>query len=182
MMLGERFTALTLLSLAAVAGCAQFKAIVSPPPAPTPSVPAQAPRPAPPAPTPSAPTKAVPPAPPAPTPPAPTKVAPPAPAAPTPPAPAKVAPPAPPKLAPQLGQPEEERLRRDAMARIDATERIVRQITDRRLGADQQETLSTIQSFVDKARLALGTQDLQQAFTLADKAEALAQDLLRTTR
>ena len=149
-MLGERFTALTLLSLAAVAGCAQFKAIVSPPPAPTPSVPAQAPPPAPPAPPPSTPTRAV--------------------------------PPVPPKLAPQLSQPEEERLRRDATTRIDVTEKIVKQVADRRLGADQQETLSTIQSFVDKARQALETQDLQQAFTLADKAEALAQDLLRTTR
>ena len=96
--------------------------------------------------------------------------------------PTQTPPAAPPKLAPQISQAEEERLRRDATTRIDATERIVRQIADRRLGADQQETLSTIQSFVDKARQALGTQDLQQAFTLADKAEALAQDLLRTTR
>jgi len=162
-MLRERLIALTLLSLAVFTGCAQSKAIVSPPPAPTPSVPAQAPPPAPPAATPSAPAKAAPPAPPAPTPSVPAQTA-------------------PSKLAPQLSQAEEERLRRDATTRIDATERIVRQIADRRLGADQQETLSTIQSFVDKARQALGTQDLQQAFTLADKAEALARDLLRTTR
>lgn len=91
-------------------------------------------------------------------------------------------PPPPPVVSPQLGQPEEERLRREAMTRIDSAERLVKQLADRRLGAEQQETLSTIQSFITKARDALGTQNLQQAFTLADKADALARDLIRTTR
>jgi hypothetical protein len=68
------------------------------------------------------------------------------------------------------------------MTRIDSAERLVKQLADRMLGADQQETLSTIQSFLTKARDALGTQNLQQAFTLADKADALAKDLIRTTR
>lgn len=106
--------------------------------------------------------------------------------APSPPAPAKPASPKPapppPVIAPLLSQPEEERLRRDATGRIDNAEKIVKQIADRRLGADQQETLSTIQSFLVKARQALATQELQQAFTLADKADALAQELMRTTR
>ena len=73
-------------------------------------------------------------------------------------------------------------MRRDATGHIDNAERIVKQVADRRLGADQQETLSTIQSFLVKARYALATQDLQQALTLADKADALAQELIRTTR
>jgi len=73
-------------------------------------------------------------------------------------------------------------LRRDATARLDNADRIVKQIAERRLGADQQETLSTIQSFLIKARQALSTQDLQQAFNLADKADALARELIRTTR
>jgi len=85
-------------------------------------------------------------------------------------------------VSPLLSPPEEERLRRDATARIDNAERIVKQVADRRLGADQQETLSTIQSFLIKARQALSTQDLQQAFNLADKADALAKELIRTTR
>ena len=106
--------------------------------------------------------------------------------APSPPAPAKPASPKPapppPVIAPLLSQPEEERLRRDATMRIDNAEKIVKQIADRRLGAGQQETLSTIQSFLVKARQALATQELQQAFTLADKADALAQELMRTTR
>jgi hypothetical protein len=107
--------------------------------------------------------------------------------APPPAAPAKPASPAPtamppPVVAPQLSPPEEGRLRRDTTARIDSAERLVKQVGDRRLGADQQETLSTIQSFLAKARHAMAAQDLQQAFTLADKAEALAQELLRTTR
>ena len=163
-MRGGRFTVLTLVSLAVFAGCTRFEGTVSQPPPPPPAAPAEVEPPAPPPLPPAAPAKIAPPA-------VPAKVAPPAPP-----------PPPPPKLAPQLSPPEEERLRRDATARIDATERIIRQVADRRLGTHQQETLSTIQSFVDKARQALGTQDLQQAFTLADKAEALAQDLLRTTR
>jgi hypothetical protein len=73
-------------------------------------------------------------------------------------------------------------LRRAASARIDSAEQLVKQVADRELGADQQETLSTVQSFLVKARHALATQDLQQAFTLADKAEALARELVRTTR
>ena len=106
--------------------------------------------------------------------------------APSPPAPAKPASPKPspptPVIAPLLSQPEEERLRRDATMRIDNAEKIVKQIADRRLGAGQQETLATIQSFLVKARQALATQELQQAFTLAAKADALAQELMRTTR
>jgi len=157
-----RLAALTLLLVAAFGGCAKTKATVSPSPAP-PVRPAS-PSPAPPAPAP---------APPAPSP------APPAPApAPLAPAPA----PPPPVISPQLTRPEEDRLRRDATARIDSTERLVKQVADRKLGADQQETLSTVQSFLVKAKNALATQDLQQAFTLADKAEALAQELVRTTR
>ena len=107
----------------------------------------------------------------------------PAPFAPAPAKPAspKPAPPAP-LISPLLSQPEEERLRRDATVRIDNAAKIVKQISDRRLGADQQETLSTIQSFLVKARQALATQELQQAFTLADKADALAQELIRTIR
>lgn len=95
--------------------------------------------------------------------------------------PPKPAPP-PPVISPLLSRPEEERLRRDATVRIDNAERIVKQISDRRLGVDQQETLSTIQSFLIKAKQALSTQDLQQGFNLADKADALAQELIRTTR
>ena len=106
--------------------------------------------------------------------------------APSPPVPVKPEPPkppsAPPVVSPLLSRSEEERLRRDATLRIENAERIVKQVAERRLGADQQGTLSTIQSFLIKARQALTTQDLQQAFNLADKADALAQELIRTTR
>ena len=117
---------------------------------------------------------------PAPSPPAPSPLAlpPPASVKPEPPKPASP----PPVISPLLSRPEEERLRRDATARLDNADRIVKQIAERRLGADQQETLSTIQSFLIKARQALSTQDLQQAFNLADKADALAQELIRATR
>lgn len=156
-----RLAALTLVLVALCGGCARLQAIWSPSPAtPAPSSPAAV-KPAPPKPSPS-----------------PAAVAP---AAPAPPVAAPPAP-APPVISPQLSQPEEERLRRDATGHIDNAEKIVKQVADRRLGADQQETLSTIQSFLVKARHALATQDLQQALTLSDKADALAQELMRTTR
>lgn len=157
-MLRGRLLALTLVLLAVVGGCARLQALGGPVPAPSEPVPSE-PAPSPPAPSPPAPSA-----------PAPAKPASPKPALP------------PPVISPLLSPPVEERLRRDATARIDNAERIVKQVADRRLGADQQETLSTIQSFLIKARQALSTQDLQQAFNLADKADALARELIRTTR
>lgn len=70
-------------------------------------------------------------------------------------------------------------MRREAQSRIDRTERLVRQIDPRKLIGQQQQSFETIQSFLAKAKEALTARDLQRAFTLADKAYLLADELSR---
>ncbi len=88
----------------------------------------------------------------------------------------------PPVLAPQVGSEEERRLEREAKTRIDGAERLVRTLDGRRLGTDQRQNLDTVQSFLDKAREALVARDVHRAYTLADKAFLLADELSRRTR
>jgi ABC-type uncharacterized transport system YnjBCD ATPase subunit len=85
-------------------------------------------------------------------------------------------------LAPQVSGEEESRLSREAASRIDAAEKLVRQLDPGRLSQGQQETLATIRDFLAKARDAMTARDVQRAFTLADKALALANDLSRSAR
>lgn len=128
-----------------------------------------------------------PPAPPRPTPPAPpaplaTPPAPPPPA-PAPPPPRTAAiPREPPVLAPQASAEEEQRLKAQAERRIEGTERLVQRIDPARLPREQQENYRTIQSFLVKAREALSTRDVQRAFTLADKAYLLADEMSKAPR
>jgi hypothetical protein len=87
--------------------------------------------------------------------------------------------PAPPRvLSPDVE--DEQRVRRDAQTRIDGTERLVRQINPSKLVGEQQQNFLTIQSFLAKAKEALSARDLQRAFTLADKAYVLANELSRS--
>jgi hypothetical protein len=103
-------------------------------------------------------------------------------------APPRSSPPAPPAaepppatavLSPQMTPADETRLRQLATARIEDTERIVQRIDQRKLDADQRQTFSTVQTFLVKARDALGANDVQGAYNLADKARVLAGDLAR---
>jgi len=82
-------------------------------------------------------------------------------------------------LSPQLE--DEQRVQRQAQSRIDETERLVRQIDQKKLIGEQQQNFLTIQSFVAKAKEALSVRDVQRAFTLADKARLLAEELSRST-
>ena len=77
------------------------------------------------------------------------------------------------------GVEDEQRMRREAQKRIDGTERLVRQIEQKKLAGQQQQNFETIQSFLAKAKEALSARDLQRAFTLADKAYLLADELSR---
>ena len=107
------------------------------------------------------------------------------PQAPAAPAPAKeeLPPPSPPPLlSPGAGQREDDRLKQEAKARVEGAEQIVKQINQKRLAKEQQETLSTIQSFLSKAKEALSLEDFLRAANLADKAQVLAQELLHTIR
>ena len=178
---------------AALGGCASVSDLFLPAPAmPSPRAatvdeePATAPRPAPasrePAPGPA---KPVPPPPAAREPQSPTPP-PAAPAAPVPP-PRTAAIPRepnvpPPVLAPQASAEEEQRIKSQAERRIEGTERIVQKIDPARLAREQRENYSTIQSFLSKAREALSARDVQRAFTLADKAYLLADELSKGPR
>jgi hypothetical protein len=179
----------------ALAGCAEVKDIISPVPAAPPSrTTAVTPPPAPPEPPPAPPAVAPtppplpPPPPPAalpPLPPSPPAALPPSPSPPPkPPVTAVPAPaPAPPRprvLSPQLE--DEQRIEREAQGRIDGTQRLIEKIDQRKLADDQNQNLSTIQSFVVKAKEALSARDVQRAFTLADKAFRLAEELSRTIK
>ncbi len=106
---------------------------------------------------------------------------------PTPPAPHKPnqkgeVPSAPRTLSPDVGREEEEQLRRAAEAKIEGAEQVVKKIERRTLAKDQQETLSTVRSFVSKAKEALSIKDFSRAYNLANKAFILAQDLSGTIK
>jgi hypothetical protein len=186
-----------------LAGCATVGRIGLPAPSPPPvravEVAALPPPPeqvASPPPAPLSPQPELPPPPPAP--PAPTLVKPPAtamtppvtsspvtpssPAMPSPPGPA-VPPAAPPRiLGQQVSSEDEKRIQGDAQRRIDRTERLVKQIDQRRLMGDQHQNLLTVQSFLVKAREALSEKDVQRALTLSDKAFLLAEELVKVVR
>jgi hypothetical protein len=180
-------------------GCATVGRVGLPAPSPPPvrAVEVAAPPPASvsvaPPPAPLSPQPELPPPPPAP--PAPTLVKPPpaamTPAAPSSPAapsaPAAAGPAAPPAPAPrvlgqQVSSEDEKRIQGDAQRRIDRTERLVKQIDQRRLIGDQHQNLLTVQSFLVKAREALSEKDVQRALTLADKAFLLAEELVKVVR
>ena len=109
-------------------------------------------------------------------------VTPSSPGAPSPPGPA-VPPAAPPRvLGQQVSSEDEKRIQGDAQRRIDRTERLVKQIDQRRLIGDQHQNLLTVQSFLVKAREALSEKDVQRALTLADKAFLLAEELVKVVR
>ena len=97
----------------------------------------------------------------------------------SPPAPAATPPPV---LSPVLSAVDEQRLRAEAQQRIDGAEQRLRQIDQAKLASSQHDSLQTVQSFLDKAREALVAQDIQRAFTLADKAYLLADDLAKRPR
>jgi hypothetical protein len=117
----------------------------------------------------------------------PSAAMPPSPARPSAPTPAPTPTPAPPAAPAPLpgrvlstGVEDEQRMRRDAQTRIDGAERLVRDIDRKKLAETHQEqSFETIQSFLNKAKEALSAEDPQRAFTLADKAYLLADELSR---
>jgi len=112
----------------------------------------------------------------------PARTAPPRPGAPAPAPPPVPADAPPPVLSPVLSAVDEQKLRAEAQQRIDGAEQHLRQVDPAKLASGQQDSLQTVQSFLDKAREALRTQDVQRAFTLADKAYLLADELARRPR
>jgi hypothetical protein len=75
---------------------------------------------------------------------------------------------------------DEERMRRETQTRIDGAEHLIQDMDPKKLAERRQdENLLTIQSFLSKAKEALAARDVQRAFTLADKALLLADELSR---
>jgi hypothetical protein len=70
-------------------------------------------------------------------------------------------------------------LKRESTARIQKTEEIIVRIDEKKLSKEQQDTFSTIQSFLVNAKEALAAKDFLRAFSLADKAQVLTEDLFR---
>ncbi|HLC21755.1 MAG TPA: hypothetical protein VJM10_06585, partial [Candidatus Methylomirabilis sp.] len=91
-------------------------------------------------------------------------------------------PPPPPLLSPQVGQAEADVLRQEAEAKVEGAEQLIKQIDQTKLAKEQEETFLTIQSFLSKAKEAISTEDFLKALNLADKAQVLAQELLRAVR
>jgi hypothetical protein len=87
----------------------------------------------------------------------------------------------PPVLSPQMGQAEEERQRQETNGKIQKAEQTVQQVDQSKLAKDQQETYATVRSFIGNAREALSARDFVRASNLAEKAQLLADDLLRST-
>lgn len=94
-----------------------------------------------------------------------------------PPPPTRVIPDPPPVLSPVLSAVDEQKLRADTQQRIESASHRLRQIDPAKLASGGQDSLQTVQSFLEKAREALQAQDFQRAFTLADKAYLLADEL-----
>ena len=94
----------------------------------------------------------------------------------------KEPPPPPPVVGPQVGHGDEDQLKQEARGKVETAERFVKQIEQKKLPEGQQDTFSTIQSFLFKANEALSIKDFLRAFNLADKAQILAEDLLDALR
>jgi hypothetical protein len=58
----------------------------------------------------------------------------------------------------------------------------MRQVDQKRLPDSQNQNVHTVQSFLAKAKEALGERDMQRALTLADKASVLADELVKSMR
>ena len=184
-----RVPLLLLAACLSLSGCATIKGWFTPAPEEAPAAPAVLAAPVlPPVEQPEEPAlRQTPPAPVSPpraAPPAPEPRRPSTPAAPRPAAPAPAAPRVPPDVAPPVLSPvlsavDEQKLRADTQQRIDGAAQRLRQIDPAKLASGEQDSLQTVQSFLDKAREALQAQDIQRAFTLADKAYLLAAELTR---
>jgi hypothetical protein len=83
-------------------------------------------------------------------------------------------------LSPEVGRADEDRLKREANGRIQKAEELIQQVDQKKLAKVQQETFSTVQSFLAKAKEALSAQDFLRAFNLADKAQVLAEELVHS--
>ncbi len=68
------------------------------------------------------------------------------------------------------------------MTKLQKAEDAAAHVDQGKLSKDQQETFSTIRSFIAGAKDALAANDLPKAGNLVDKAQTLTDDLLRAAK
>jgi len=70
-----------------------------------------------------------------------------------------------------------DKMENEVTTKIRHTEQLVAKVDSKNLTLQQNETFTAIQAFLSKAKEALHEKDMSRALNLAEKAEALAQDL-----
>ena len=80
-------------------------------------------------------------------------------------------------LSPTIADEHKDKMEIEVTTKIQHTEQLVATVDLHQLTAQQSETLSTIQSFLSKAKEALQQKDMPRALNLADKAQTLAREL-----
>jgi hypothetical protein len=83
------------------------------------------------------------------------------------------------QIVPGMTPAEATRQRQNAERLLGSTGDQLKQLADRTLDAQQQETVGQIHNYMEGARSALKEGDVQRASTLAEKAHLLAEDLVK---
>jgi len=82
------------------------------------------------------------------------------------------------QIVPGMTPAEAVRQRQNAEQWLNSTDGQLKQLAQRSLNQDQQETIGQIRNYMDGARAALREGDLRRASTLAEKAHLLSEDLV----
>ena len=80
-------------------------------------------------------------------------------------------------LSPTITDEHKDKMESEVTTKIRHAEQLVAKVDLKQLTAQQTETLSTIESFLSKAKEALQQKDMPRALNLADKAQTLAREL-----
>jgi hypothetical protein len=83
------------------------------------------------------------------------------------------------QISPGMTEEQARRQRKRTETLLDSTENNLRQLADRKLDQNQQDTISQIRNYMAGARSALKDGDPQRARTLAFKARVLSDDLVK---
>jgi len=84
-------------------------------------------------------------------------------------------------LSPAIADERKDKIESEVTTKIRHTEQLVATVDLRHLTSQESETFTAIQSFLSKAKEALHEKDMPRALNLAEKAEALVQDLPNST-
>jgi len=83
------------------------------------------------------------------------------------------------QIAPGVTPAEAARQRQNVEQWLDSTDGQLKQLLERKLNPQQDETLGQIRNYMDGARGALREGDVRRASTLAEKAHLLSDDMVK---